>query len=144
MANLGNTIVNGILRVNGKAIADEFVGNASSSTRLSNARLIGVSGVVGTAQSFDGSQDIVIPITAIPANLLTDKSAIKGSEITNDKHWVPSNDETISNFVAMTAEEYAEQVGTLPNGTIVAVIDGMEKYVTTQDTGLTCDLPLDL
>lgn len=119
-------------------------GNASSATKLATARTIGVSGVTGTAQSFDGSANIVIPITAVPATLLTNKSAIKGSEITNDKNWVPSSDASVTNFVSMTAEEYATNANSLATGTIVAITDSAEGYVTTQSTSLTCDLPLDL
>lgn len=119
-------------------------GNASSATELATARTIGVSGVTGTAQSFNGTKNIVIPITAVPASLLTGKSSIKGSEITNDKHWVPSSDNSVKNFMAMSATNFASNAGSLSTGTIVAITDGVEGYVTTQSTGLTCDLPLDL
>lgn len=119
-------------------------GNASSATKLATARTIGVSGVTGTAQLFDGSGNIIIPITEVPATLLTNKSAIKGSEITNDKNWVPSSDASVTNFVSMTAEEYATNANSLATGTIVAITDSAEGYVTTQSTSLTCDLPLDL
>lgn len=118
--------------------------SVASATRLTTARTIGVSGVTGTAQSFNGTANIVIPITAVPSTLLTNKSAIKGSEITNDKHWVPSSDASVTNFVSMTAEEYATNASSLATGTIVAITDGVEGYVTTQATSLTCDLPLDL
>ena len=119
-------------------------GVAANATKLATARTIGVSGVTGTAQSFNGTANIVIPITAVPSTLLTNKSAIKGSEITNDKHWVPSSDASVTNFVSMTAEEYATNASGLATGTIVAITDGVEGYVTTQATSLTCDLPLDL
>ena len=119
-------------------------GNAATATKLQTARTIGVSGVTGTAQSFNGTANIVIPITAVPSTLLTNKSAIKGSEITNDKHWIPSSDASVTNFVSMTAEEYAANASSLATGTIVAITDGVEGYVTTQATSLTCDLPLDL
>lgn len=118
--------------------------NVASATKLYTARTIGVSGVTGTAQSFDGSKNIVIPITAVPASLLTGKSSIKGSEITNDKHWVPSSDNSVTNFVAMDAATFASDASSLATGTIVAITDGVEGYVTTQATSLTCDLPLDL
>ena len=133
------------------AYATTFVGalsgnatSASSATKLTTARTIGVSGVTGTAQSFDGTANIVIPITAVPATLLTNKSAIKGSEITNDKNWVPSSDASVTNFVLMTAEEYATNANSLATGTIVAITDSFDGKVTTQATSLTCDLPLDL
>lgn len=119
-------------------------GNAASATKLATARTIGVSGVTGTAQSFNGTANIVIPITAVPASLLTGKTAIKGSEITNDKHWVPSSNDTVKNFVALNSSDYVLQASSLSTGTIVAITDGVEGYVTTQSTGLTCDLPLDL
>ena len=118
--------------------------NVATATKLQTARTIGVSGVTGTAQSFDGSKNIVIPITAVPASLLTGKSSIKGSEITNDKHWVPSSDNSVTNFVAMDAATFASDASSLATGTIVAITDGVEGYVTTQATSLTCDLPLDL
>ena len=125
-------------------LANPISGNAATATKLQTARTIGVSGVTGTAQSFNGTANIVIPITAVPSTLLTNKSAIKGSEITNDKHWIPSSDASVTNFVSMTAEEYAANASSLATGTIVAITDGVEGYVTTQATSLTCDLPLDL
>lgn len=119
-------------------------GNAASATKLATARTIGVSGVTGTAQSFNGTANIVIPITAVPASLLTGKSAIKGSEITNDKHWVPSSNDSVKNFVALNSSDYVLQASNLGAGTVVAITDANESYVTTQATSLTCDLPLDL
>ena len=46
-------------------------GNAGTATTLATARNIGLSGVTATAQSFNGSANVTIPITAIPANLIT-------------------------------------------------------------------------
>src|SRR5574344_483719 len=46
-------------------------GNAGSATKVQTARTIGISGVTATAQSFNGTTNITIPITAIPATLLT-------------------------------------------------------------------------
>lgn len=125
-------------------LANPISGNAATATKLQTARTIGVSGVTGTAQSFNGTANIVIPITAVPASLLTGKNAIKGSEINNDKHWVPSSNSSVTNFVAMTSSSFASSASSLPTGTIVAITDGVEGYVTTQATSLTCELPLDL
>lgn len=125
-------------------ISNPMSGNAATTTKLQTARTIGVSGVTGTAQSFDGTKNIVIPITAVPANLLTGKTAIKGSEITNDKHWIPSSNNSVTNFVSMTSSDFASQSSGLATGTIVAITDANEGYITTQATSLTCDLPLDL
>lgn len=144
MAIFGDSLVNGNLRVTGTITASALSGNASTATKLQTARTIGFSGITATAQSFDGSKNITIPITAIPATLLTNKSAIKASEINNDKHWIPSSDASVSNFVAMTSDEFATSGSSLATGTIVAITNGVEGYVTTQATGLTCELPLDL
>lgn len=46
-------------------------GNAATATKFATARTIGLSGVTATAKSFDGTANIVIPITAVPASLLT-------------------------------------------------------------------------
>jgi hypothetical protein len=46
-------------------------GNAATATKLATARSIGLSGVTATAQSFNGTANIVIPITAVPSSLLT-------------------------------------------------------------------------
>ena len=154
MANLNSSIVNGFLKVLGKINATDSItapsfigsltGNADTATKLETARTIGVSGVVGVEQSFDGTKNIVIPITSVSASLITEKNLIKGSEISNDKNWIPSNDNTVTNFVSMTSAELVENAGNLPVGTVVVITDGVEGYVTTQDTSLSCDLPLDL
>ena len=44
---------------------------APISTKLETARNIGLSGVTATAQPFDGTADITIPVTEVPASLLT-------------------------------------------------------------------------
>ncbi len=51
-------------------------GNSATATRLLTARSIGLSGVTATAQSFNGSANITIPITAIPTSLLTGTIAL--------------------------------------------------------------------
>ena len=72
MANLGDTIINGVLRVNGKIYTSSISGNASTATKLATARKI--NGV-----SFDGSADITLPTATTTANgLMTfeDKSKL--------------------------------------------------------------------
>lgn len=44
---------------------------AETAVKLKTARTIGLSGVTATAKSFDGNGDITIPITAVPASLIT-------------------------------------------------------------------------
>lgn len=145
--------VNGSGNVNLKlpaTIKASLSGNASTATtatkanQLTTARTIGVSGVTGTAQSFNGTANITIPITAVPASLLTGKNAIKASEINNDKHFIPSSTNTVANIVAMTQSSFNSSGSSLPNNTLVAITDGNDSYVSTQATGITCDLPLDL
>lgn len=58
----------GALATNGKATSAT---QADTAVKLTTARTIGVSGVTGTAQSFNGTANITIPITAVPTSLLT-------------------------------------------------------------------------
>lgn len=55
----------------GTTFVGALSGNATTATTLATARTIGLSGVTATAQSFNGSANINIPISAIPATLLT-------------------------------------------------------------------------
>lgn len=54
-------------------INTSFAKNAVApiSTKLETARNINLSGVTATAQPFDGTADITIPVTAVPVDLLT-------------------------------------------------------------------------
>ena len=53
------------------SISSDITGNAATATILSTARNIDITGVTATAQSFDGSGDIAIEVTAVPSSLLT-------------------------------------------------------------------------
>ena len=84
------TSVNGSASVNLKlpsTIKASLTGNASTASTLATARTIGLSGVTATAQSFNGSKNITIPITAVPASLLTGTASINttGNAATADK-----------------------------------------------------------
>ncbi len=48
-----------------------ITGNSASATKLATSRFIDISGVTATAQYFNGTSNITIPITAVPASLLT-------------------------------------------------------------------------
>lgn len=50
--------------------------NVLSATKWTTARTITLSGVTATAQTVDGSANVTIPITAIPATLLTGTASI--------------------------------------------------------------------
>ena len=58
----------GLDKVENSADADKKV---LSATKLENARKIGLSGVTATPQPFNGTDDITIPITDIPASLIS-------------------------------------------------------------------------
>ena len=50
--------------------ATNITGNAATATRLQNSRQIGLSGVTATAQLFDGTANVTIPVTEISVRLL--------------------------------------------------------------------------
>ena len=49
---------------------------AEQAVKLKTSRTIGLSGVTATAKSFNGTNSITIPITAVPASLLTGTASI--------------------------------------------------------------------
>lgn len=57
---------------------------------------------------------------------------------------IPSSNSSITNFVIMTNEQYTSQAENLSSGTVVLLKEESEMYTTTQATGLTCELPLNL
>ena len=65
-------------------------GNAATATKLKTGVSIGLSGVTATAQSFDGSKDITIPITAVPANIVTGLATVATSGAYSDLSGAPS------------------------------------------------------
>ena len=158
------TSVNGSANVNLKlpaTIKATLTGNASTATTLANARTINGTSFNGSAnittanwgtartitigntgKSVNGSANITWSLSEIGA--AASSHTHKASEINNDKHWIPSNDNSVTNFVSMTVDEYEESADSLPTGTVVAITDSNESYVTTQPSSITCDLPLDL
>lgn len=158
------TSVNGSGNVNLKlpaTIKATLTGNASTATTLANARTINGTSFNGSAnittanwgtartitigntgKSVNGSANITWSLSEIGA--AASSHTHKASEINNNKHWIPSNDNSVTNFVSMTVDEYEESADSLPTGTVVAITDSNESYVTTQPSSITCDLPLDL
>ena len=60
------TTIAGLTSVTSTSFTGALTGNASTATTLQTARTIGISGpVTGTATSFNGSANIVIPVTAL-------------------------------------------------------------------------------
>ena len=58
-------------------------GNVASASKLETAHTINLSGVTSTAQVFDGTADVVIPITEVPYNIVTG-APTKLSQFEND------------------------------------------------------------
>ena len=65
-------------------------GNAGSATKLANARTIGLSGVTATGASFDGSADVTIEITAVPASIVTGLATVATSGKYSDLSGLPT------------------------------------------------------
>ena len=83
-----------------------ITGNAGTATKLAAAKTIGLSGVTATAQSFDGSENITIPITAVPASIVTGLATVATSGSYNDlsnKPTIPSASSTTPKVAAATA-----------------------------------------
>lgn len=79
--------------------------NAVSATKLATARTIGISGVTATAQSFNGTANIVIPITAIPTSLLSGN--IDASRIAVTANSYLGNNTTLSAVLTYIANVFA-------------------------------------
>ena len=72
-------------------------GNAGTATKLATSRKIGLTGVTATAANFNGSADVNIAITAIPATIVTGLATVaksgKYSDLT-DKPTIPGASST--------------------------------------------------
>ena len=87
-------------------ITGDITGNAGTATKLAAAKTIGLSGVTATAQSFDGSGNITIPITAVPASIVTGLATVATSGSYNDlsnKPTIPTASSTTPKVAAATA-----------------------------------------
>ena len=63
----GTTIVD----VSAASFAGDITGNADTANTLANSRLIDITGLTATAASFNGSTNIEIDVTDVPAGLLS-------------------------------------------------------------------------
>ena len=100
-------------------------GNAGTATKLASAVSIGLSGVTATAQDFDGSDDIVIPITAVPASIVTGLATVATSGSYNDL----SNKPTIYGPSSTTPK--AAGTATVGTGTTFARADHIHPAQTS-------------
>jgi hypothetical protein len=89
------TTLTGFTSITSTVFVGALNGNANTATTagsaatLSTTRTIGVSGITGTAQNFNGSANVTIPITAVPASLIT--GTLTSSFISNFNAAVQSN-----------------------------------------------------
>ena len=67
-----------------------ITGNAGTATKLKSAVTIGLSGVTATAQDFDGSEDVTIPITAVPASIVSGLATVATSGKYSDLSGLPT------------------------------------------------------
>lgn len=60
-----------IVDVSAASFAGDITGNANTANTLANGRLIDITGLTATAASFNGSTNIEIDVTDVPASLLS-------------------------------------------------------------------------
>ena len=103
-----------------------LTGNATTATTLATARTIGLSGVTATSQSFNGSANITIPVTAIPATLLTGTASISttGNAATSTKATQDgSGNDIVSTYAKLTdVTKYVSDVAV--SGSVLTVTKG--------------------
>ncbi len=106
---------------------------AETAVRLKTSRSIGLSGVTATSQSFNGSSAITIPVTAVPATLLTGTASINttGNAATaNTAKDYNASDGTIKS-------KFSEVDGNLGKIKIGTTYYSVRSTTTTSDTGQT-------
>ncbi|MCS3870477.1 hypothetical protein J3D55_003393 [Chryseobacterium ginsenosidimutans] len=106
--------------------------NVLSATKWTTARTITLSGVTATAQTIDGSGNVAVPITAVPATLLTGTAAINttGSaaklttsrtiSATGDAAWTTTFDGSANATSALTLAATGVTAGTYDEVTVDA------------------------
>ncbi|WP_299182715.1 hypothetical protein [uncultured Chryseobacterium sp.] len=120
-----------------------------SATKWTTARTISLSGVTATAQTIDGSGNVVVPITAVPATLLTGTAAVNttGSaaslatartiSATGDATWSVSFNGTANATAVLTLASTGVAAGTYDQvtvdakGRVVAGANNVRSYTTT-------------
>ena len=115
-------------------IVGDLTGNADTATKLATARSIGLAGIVANAVSFDGSADVTLTVTAVPANLLTgtiDVGRLPSIPTSN----LPDASTTGSGIVRLSTNEEAN-TGT---ATDIAVTPAALAYYIQQNVHSTVD-----
>lgn len=115
-----------------------YVNAAITADKLTTAHTFNVSGdVTGTAQSFDGTQDVTIPIV-VPASTITDKitgaaSTIVTANLNPNRALVSDTNGKISQST-VTATEIGYLAGV--TGGIQSQIDNLPKYIWHDGTSI--------
>ena len=105
---------------------------AETTVKLKTSRSIGLSGVTATSQSFNGTSAITIPVTAVPATLLTGTASI--STTGNAATASTANDYNTSSGTIKT--KYADVDSKLGKVLIGSTYYSVRTTTSTTDTGL--------
>lgn len=96
-----------------KTFTGAFSGNASTATKLTTPRAIKMAGITAAAQNFDGSADVMLTVTNVPANLISGVLSIDN---------IPAVAQEILKTVANDTERFALTISDVQNGDTVLVL----------------------
>lgn len=96
-----------------KTFTGAFSGNASTATKLTTPRAIKMAGITAAAQNFDGSADVTLTVTNVPANLISGVLSIDN---------IPAVAQEILKTVANDTERFALTISDVQNGDTVLVL----------------------
>lgn len=103
---------------------------AETAVKLKTSRSIGLSGVTATSQSFNGTSAITIPVTAVPATLLTGTASIS----TTGEAGSAKNYNTSSGTIKTKFDDIDGKIGKLLVG---STYYSGRSTTSTSDTGST-------
>lgn len=103
---------------------------AETAVKLKTSRSIGLSGVTATSQSFNGTSAITIPVTAVPATLLTGTASIS----TTGEAGSAKNYNTSSGTIKTKFDDLDGKIGKLLVG---STYYSGRSTTSTSDTGST-------
>lgn len=102
---------------------------AETTVKMKDKRKIGLSGVIAEPQPFDGTADVTIPVTEVPASLLTGTASIPTTgEAGSAKDYNTSDGAIKEKFAAIDANLGRIKIGT--------VWYSLRTTTSTSDSGL--------
>ena len=116
--------------VTASSFIGDLTGNADTSSKIKTAVNISLSGVTATAQPFDGSADVTIPVTEVPASLITGVLGINN---------IPAAAVNTIVTVANDSERFSLTTDKVQNGDMVLVTETGKLYLVIDDTQLTSE-----